>query len=635
MPNQALLDSRYRILRTIGSGGMGVVYLVVDTSKENNIMALKTCTLANDVEAAEEFRSEFRSIRGVSHPHIPEVYDFGMLPDHNDSLYFTTEFIDGQPLDRLQPEWTPAQLREILVGLCRALAFLHSRSLLHRDIKPENVLGKLDESGAIALLKLVDFGLAADSKEQKGELSGTLDYLAPEVIRGGSHTGASDLYSLGLLLYRLATGKLPHDDQDAMAAAKLRAKSEIPSPLRYRPTLPVGLADVISTMVRLKEKDRPQSPRHVIALLNEREGTDYPYETDETSRAYIRSASLVTNREARQQLSMMKGTLQQGHNPRSIFFRSLPGMGRSSLVKEFQSELTLSGVSCRLVTKTSDLPTTLDCPRVVLVPDTDSIDTDKLCEIKQALGGREILWVLGGGKLPEACETSFGSFKILDLKPLDEEGVDEFIRTTFPERSFPDDFCSRLYSETLGIPSALQALLKSLQESGLLRIGLFGWELLPGDWSYDVHPDVSRYIDEIFTPSSSVVQTEMQLLSCSDVPLPGAVLHGALKQLCDAEDSTAVCLNEIRNRNDLIAEADGAYFIRYDAARACLAAGMDNERQSDPCTNCFTLFGKQSKGLIRSCGSVKFFIMISRVRAGRCRLMRQAESSRKLSIEVC
>ena len=122
-------------------------------------------------------------MHGVVHPNIPEVYDFGTLPPPGQQLYFTCEFVDGRPLDRLAETWSAPQLHVILVHLCRALAFLHSRGLLHRDIKPQNILGQLDEDGGIALLKLVDFGLAAQ-RGQGGETVGTIDYMAPEIIAG-------------------------------------------------------------------------------------------------------------------------------------------------------------------------------------------------------------------------------------------------------------------------------------------------------------------------------------------------------------------------------------------------------------------------------------------------------------------
>lgn len=539
MPNQALLDSRYRVLRTIGSGGMGVVHLVVDTCKENKIMALKICTTGCESSSAEEFKSEFRSIRGVQHPHIPAVYDFGTLAELNNSLYFTTEFIDGQPLDQLNTEWTPDQLRDILVSLCRALAFLHSRSLLHRDIKPENVLGRLDDKGNFSLLKLVDFGLAVTLNSQPGEMSGTLDYLAPEVIRGEPHSGISDLYSLGLLLYRLAAGTLPYADKDPMTAAKLRSQSELPSPLRYRADLPVGLADVISAMVRLKEKDRPQSPRHVIALLNEREGTEYPYETAESSRAYVRSATLVTNRDARQLLAATRESLLHAEQPSSIFLRGLPGMGRSNLLHNFHSELTLSGISCRTVQSDSELPDPQHAPRVVIVPEISNLNTARFCDVLHETAPYNVLWIVGGRQLPKDCEYRTKSFRVLDLKPLRSESVTDFVQTTFPENSFAESFAARIYSETLGIPSALQALLNSLQEDELLRIGLFGWELLPGEWNHTLHPDVLRYVDEISKSLADDAHEELRLLACSYVPLPDDVLTTAVANLRSPEDKSA------------------------------------------------------------------------------------------------
>ncbi len=375
---------------------MGVVYLVVDTRRSNQIMALKTLKGLHDEASVESFRSEFRNIRGVIHPHIPEVFDFGALPKEQGGYYFTSEFVDGKPLDQLASEWRPDQLRTVLVSLCRALAFLHSRGLLHRDIKPDNVLGRFNLQGEFTTLKLVDFGLAGQHEATYEDAGGTLDYMAPEIVQTGQSSIASDLYALGMLMYRLAVGHLPFDGVDAVAKAQNRTKLEAPHPLRFRPDLPVGLADVIAALVQINPDERPRSARHVIAMLNERDGFAFDYETPETRHAYISSSGMVTNVAARSELAEQRTKLLEGVQPQNILIAAEAGLGRTRLLKEFAVELTLVGLKARVVQTIRDLPTIGNCPDVMLVPDAGVLPNEKLKEIAATAACHECWWIIAG-----------------------------------------------------------------------------------------------------------------------------------------------------------------------------------------------------------------------------------------------
>lgn len=519
MHDSSFIDSRYQVLRTIGSGGMGVVYLVVDTRRSNQIMALKTLRSVEDPSAIENFRTEFRNIRGVLHPHIPEMFDFGKLPDHADGCYFTTEFVDGKPLDQLAKQWSPDQLRSVLICLCRALSFLHSRSLLHRDIKPENVLGRLNPQGEFSILKLVDFGLAGSKNDESGEPGGTLDYMAPELFSAKHSSVATDLYALGILMYRLAVGRMPFDSADALGNAKSRAKHEAPHPLRFRPDLPVGLADVIASLVEIKPDDRPQSARHTIAMLNERDGSNYDYETTETRRSYISSSASVTNVEARSELSLRKEKLKAGHQPENYIIEARAGLGRTRMLKEFCVELTLAGLKARIVNHPRDLPPKTNYPDVLLIPDIDLFPQQLLREHHLHVESGSCWWIVAGSFASGVPDWMAG-WHSLKLKPLDEEGITEFLTATFPDNSFPGNFAHQLLGHSLGYPSALEAALEELVRMDQLRIGLFGWELMPGRWAVPVHRHVEEVVRERVQQMPECAQAVLNCLASSLTPVP-------------------------------------------------------------------------------------------------------------------
>ena len=585
MTDAALLALRYRVVRTIGSGGMGVVYLVEDTRKHNRLMALKTlkvgegdssAVVSQDAVVAEGFRAEFRNVHGVVHPNIPEVYDFGMLPDSNHALYFTSEFIDGKPLDTLQEQWAPEQLHVILVSLSRALAFLHSRKLLHRDIKPENVLAKL-ENGEFVTIKLVDFGLAAHVSSALQEVSGTIDYLAPELIEGRSATVGSDIYALGMLLYRLATGRLPFDAQDPLALAKQRTTAEAPPPLRFRPDLPVGLSDVISSLIRLKPEDRPASARHVIAVLNEREGTDFPYETPASRHAYIRSAASVTNANARALLNVKLRALVHGEQPKHVMVVSLRGLGRTRLLTEFVTELKLEGLPVRLIQTDADFDFAGEEPRACIVPEADLISPARL--LHELSSSRDHAWWVIGSETTDAevCAAA-GATETIHLAPMGLDNVRRFITTTFPESNFPGEFAEQIYARTLGLPGAVQAVFDHLLESEMLRIGLSGWELLPGTWDLPLHPHVADFIRHQAAFLSADALWLAQVLSCSAVPLPELVIHN----LCNTErcgSDTLTSGKDGLSRLGWLIENDGQLTLAFPAVSRYLSDQMQADER--------------------------------------------------------
>lgn len=576
MHDLTLIDSRYQVLRTIGSGGMGVVYLAVDSRRGNQIVALKLATAASRDES-EGFQSEFRNIRGVLHPHIPQVFDFGALPDAQNTHYFTCEFVDGKPLDNLTDNWTPEQLRFALVALCRALAFLHSRNLLHRDIKPENVLAKLDAAGNFSVLKLVDFGLAGDDAHaDNGDPAGTIDYMAPELLRSNKSSVATDLYALGMLLYRVATGRFPFEGENPLSVAQQRAQYEAPHPLRFKPELPVGIADVIASLIKIKPEERPQSARHVVAMLNERDGCDFDYETPETRKAYISSSASITHLETREWLAQEKLALLAGKSPRDVVVNGSPGLGRTRLLKEFASELTMAGLQVRLIAGLSDLPHPNRLPQVVFVPDAHQLTEADFQYLREKIPGKR-WWIVAGSFNPNV-PTWFDNFHHITLEPLDQEGIRNFISVTFPDNKFPHDLDERLLGITLGFPSALESALEELLQAGQLRIGLQGWEILPGRWNFPIHHHTVRAVKERIAALSSCAQRALAALCCSQVPLPGEFHSSFSGVQCANAPKTVAEELAAQKWVSLIGEN---YAVEFDAVRQVVIASLTDDEKRE------------------------------------------------------
>jgi eukaryotic-like serine/threonine-protein kinase len=239
-----LVDSRYRILNRIGSGGMADVYLADDTHLGRQV-ALKVLhrRFAQDQEFVERFRREAKSVAGLSHPNVVGVFDRG---DHEGTYYIAMEHLPGRTLKEIVETEAPlSEERAIDLGeqILHGAGYAHRHGVIHRDLKPHNVI--VDDDGKA---KVTDFGIAragASEMTETGSIMGTAQYLSPEQAQGHAVTAASDLYSIGVMLYEILAGRLPFEGESAVSIA-LKHLSEQPPPLsQLRPDVHPALEAVV------------------------------------------------------------------------------------------------------------------------------------------------------------------------------------------------------------------------------------------------------------------------------------------------------------------------------------------------------------------------------------------------------
>jgi len=253
------LDGRYHVLERIASGGMGEVFRAHDAvlAREVAIKILHR-SLAGDPAFVDRFRREARAAAGLAHPNIVAVYDWGSV----DGVYYMVmEYVRGPSVRHLLNErgrLEPAQAVEILRQSLLALGHAHHEGFVHRDMKPENLL--VTREGVV---KVADFGLArayADGRvTQAGAVTGTVQYLAPEQIRGEPADPRSDLYSLGIVTYELLTGKLPFTGETAMAVAYKHLSDRVPAPSTSVPELAPELDGFVASATDRDRELRPES----------------------------------------------------------------------------------------------------------------------------------------------------------------------------------------------------------------------------------------------------------------------------------------------------------------------------------------------------------------------------------------
>ena len=265
------LSGEFRLLREIGRGGMGVVYLADDTQLQRRV-AIKTLPphLALDSAVRERFLREARTAAALSHPNIVPIYS---AAERAGVVYFTMGYVHGESLaERLQREGPldAAGAVAVIRQLALALEAAHAQGVVHRDIKAENVL--LDMAGRAVV---TDFGIARVSEAQPltatGTVLGTVQYMSPELVTGEALDGRSDLYALGVLLFRMLTGRFPFERTSASAVLVAHVNSAPPRLHEYRPDAPDALDALVAALLEKRPDDRVPSAR---ALLHELDAVD-------------------------------------------------------------------------------------------------------------------------------------------------------------------------------------------------------------------------------------------------------------------------------------------------------------------------------------------------------------------------
>src|SRR5215469_3037718 len=273
VPIGQLLDGRYRIEAHLAHGGMATVYLGTDTRLDRTVaLKIMHAELANDEEFVRRFVAEARSIARLSHPNVVTVYDQGA---DGRILYLAMEYVPGRTLRDLlaeRSELRPREALDILEGVLAGLAAAHAAGIAHRDVKPENVLLGNNHS-----IKVADFGLArllSDATHTKsGMLIGTAAYLAPEQVAGGRTDFRADVYSAGIMLFELLTGRQPYTGDTPLTVAHRHVNEVVPAPSSLVPGLPPALDSLVALATSRNPELRPaDAGQFLYAVIGARHG---------------------------------------------------------------------------------------------------------------------------------------------------------------------------------------------------------------------------------------------------------------------------------------------------------------------------------------------------------------------------
>ncbi|MEE3419981.1 MAG: Stk1 family PASTA domain-containing Ser/Thr kinase [Lachnospiraceae bacterium] len=257
-----MLVNRYEILGRIGSGGMADVYKATD-HKLNRFVAVKVMKpeFAQDGSFVKKFTREAQAAAGLANPNIVNVYDVG---EDQGNYFIVMELVEGITLKEYIAKKGKLSVREatsIAIQVCMGLAAAHDQGIVHRDVKPQNIIISTDGK-----VKVTDFGIAraASSNTISANAMGSVHYSSPEQVRGGYSDARSDIYSLGITLYEMVTGRVPFDGETTVAIAIKQLQDEMVPPSKYTPDLPYALEQIIFKCTQKSVDRRYQSMAEVI-----------------------------------------------------------------------------------------------------------------------------------------------------------------------------------------------------------------------------------------------------------------------------------------------------------------------------------------------------------------------------------
>ncbi len=330
---------RFKIIKKLGSGGVGSVYLALDTLTKQKVSLKVIHPHIQKKFDPSIFVREYSILADLHHPNLAEIVESGFLAE-NGAFYFTYLYVEGTPVDLYVKPGNIDNTLQVAKQICEALEYIHSKDVYHLDIKPSNVLVRNEKNRPI--VTLLDFGSAVEGSKEEDEIAGTISYLAPERILGEPVDGRADLYSLGILMYRLLTGKVPFSGtpQEIM---EQHLSADPVRPRSINPAIPSHLENIILRLLEKRPAMRFAGAGQVLSALDKKSRKTSKLGT---LQALIESPRFSGRRNELEKFEIWALKIKAGEEKNNIAFISgEEGAGKTRFLWEIKKRLLSSGTA--------------------------------------------------------------------------------------------------------------------------------------------------------------------------------------------------------------------------------------------------------------------------------------------------
>ncbi|MEW5807058.1 MAG: sigma 54-interacting transcriptional regulator [Acidobacteriota bacterium] len=343
-----IINNKYEIIELLGKGGMGTVYKTRDQIT-NSIIALKVLSAIHFSRAAlSHFEKEFTTLSQLVHPNLIKVFDFGVSRDLSEDgtalPFFTMELVDGETIDRFFKRDINFDIfYNCIAQAAEGISYIHRKGLLHNDIKSSNIMITRG-TGPLPLVKIMDFGLIERTVDVKREeVAGTVSYVAPEKLKAGKADERSDIYSLGVVLYEVAAGRLPFAGESPALITEAHLREKPLPPSTFNREIPSALEEMILKCLEKDPARRFQSSEALTLALHRISGFRIKTSREEIGKGYILSGGLVGRSH---ELEKLKTAFEHAREGKSgfILIDGEAGTGKTRLLKEFRIHAQISGI---------------------------------------------------------------------------------------------------------------------------------------------------------------------------------------------------------------------------------------------------------------------------------------------------
>lgn len=511
-----LIAKKYRVLKTLGQGAMGEVFLVLPPRGDPvALKLLKTSENSNQQSAIEQFENEFKVLKKLSHPNIGRIFDYGFDAEQK-KVYFTSPWLKGSDLFAATRDLPFEKCEEYFVQILRALNYLHQKNIIHCDLKPGNIFVEGDS------ILLIDFGLAGYWGES---IVGTPTYLAPEIYRGEHHTVTSDLYAVGVVFYNCLTRTQPFSGKSLQEVYD-RHRTHTPPPItHFNSKVPKYFSDIASTLLAKKPEERYSSAAAVIEDIAAFSKTKYSVETPETLLSYLpTTAELIGRKEIQWRIEnqvklFLADTVKTPYI--GVFIHGEHGVGKSKFLNQVKTHLQLEKIAVEealLPLGESDKKMLMGAQAIFLEDVGDYLTQDAdgkpnpysqpfqdfLSFLEQKIlspDTERLLFVVTGTdpKHWKPFEKLFPreefQFESVAVPPFTLEEMRVFLETITGQKEIPERFINEIYRDTGGNPEISQNIIEKLIQEGFLFDE-------SGRWSSDLLARLAETLQKMETPRS-------------------------------------------------------------------------------------------------------------------------------------